>query len=78
MMLITQKVKISILDDFVITVFLGFELFRRKKINVRKNSGSSVSFMIRPNNQGNIDIKVTANSPKNQDVVTKQLRVTVS
>lgn len=56
----------------------GLELFRRKKVIVKKNSGTSVSFMIRPNNQGIIDIKVTANSPKSQDVTTKQLRVTVS
>ncbi|RZC42764.1 CD109 antigen [Asbolus verrucosus] len=52
------------------------ELYRRKKINIKKNSGTSVSFMIKPLSQGSIEIKVTANSPKNQDVAIKYLLVT--
>ncbi|EFA04694.1 CD109 antigen-like Protein [Tribolium castaneum] len=52
------------------------ELYRRKKINIKRNSGTSVSFMIRPLKQDTIEIKVTANSPKNQDVAIKHLQVT--
>lgn len=78
MTLIVQEVKANNISTLSLEVYLGLELYRRKKILVRKNSGSSVSFMIRPNNQGLIDIKVTANSPKSQDVATKQLRVFVS
>lgn len=44
---------------------------------VKKNSGASVSFMITPVKIGYIEIKVTANSPRNQDVAVKQLLVTV-
>ncbi|KAJ3654530.1 hypothetical protein Zmor_013712 [Zophobas morio] len=52
------------------------ELYRRKKITLKKNSGASVSFMIRPHKQDLIEIKVTANSPKNQDIAIKNLLVT--
>ncbi|CAG9766032.1 unnamed protein product [Ceutorhynchus assimilis] len=51
------------------------ELYRRKKIPLPKNSGASISFMITPLKAGFLDIKVTANSPRNQDIVTKQLKV---
>ncbi|CAH0556688.1 unnamed protein product [Brassicogethes aeneus] len=51
------------------------ELYRRKKVYVKKYNGASVSFMITPIKQGSIEIKVTANSPKNQDVSMKNLLV---
>ncbi|CAG9825408.1 unnamed protein product [Phaedon cochleariae] len=52
------------------------ELYRRKRVKVLKNSGASVSFMITTVKMGSVDIKVTASSPKNQDMVTKSLLVT--
>ncbi|KAJ8965945.1 hypothetical protein NQ317_008000, partial [Molorchus minor] len=51
------------------------ELYRRKKINVKKNSSAAVSFMIQPTKVGLVEIKATANSPKSQDVAVKQLLV---
>ncbi|XP_019757340.2 CD109 antigen [Dendroctonus ponderosae] len=51
------------------------ELYRRKKVAVGKSSGASVSFMITPLKVGQIEIKVTANSPRNQDIAVKNLRV---
>lgn len=62
----------------IILFFLEIELYRRKKLNVKQNSGASVSFMITTIKVGFVEIKVTANSPKNQDVAVKQLLVTVS
>lgn len=58
-------------------MFLEIELYRRKKLVVKGNSGASVSFMITTVKIGYVEVKVTANSPKNQDVVVKQLLVTV-
>ncbi|XP_021920080.1 CD109 antigen-like isoform X2 [Zootermopsis nevadensis] len=51
------------------------ELYRRKKVSVRANSGSSVSFMITPKKLGHITIKVTASSPLAGDSVVKKLLV---
>ncbi|KAJ8921010.1 hypothetical protein NQ315_015806 [Exocentrus adspersus] len=51
------------------------ELYRRKKIHVKKNSGASVSFMILAVKKGSVEVKVTASSPRNQDVAIKQLLV---
>lgn len=45
---------------------------------MKKNSGASVSFMIMVTKKGPVEIKVTANSPRNQDVAVKQLLVLVS
>ncbi|GFG28314.1 hypothetical protein Cfor_11328, partial [Coptotermes formosanus] len=51
------------------------ELYRRKRVSVRANSGSSVSFMITPKKLGHITIKVTASSPIAGDSVVKKLLV---
>ncbi|XP_023714120.1 CD109 antigen isoform X3 [Cryptotermes secundus] len=51
------------------------ELYRRKRVSVRANSGSSVSFMITPKKLGHITIKVTASSPLAGDSVVKKLLV---
>ncbi|KAL0108702.1 hypothetical protein PUN28_014092 [Cardiocondyla obscurior] len=51
------------------------ELYRRKKIDVKANSGSSVSFMIIPRELGYITIKVTANSVLAGDSVEHKLLV---
>ncbi|KAJ8960843.1 hypothetical protein NQ318_020139 [Aromia moschata] len=51
------------------------ELYRRKKIRVKKNTSAAVSFMITPTKLGPVEIKATANSPRTQDVVVKQMRV---
>ncbi|XP_057670871.1 thioester-containing protein 1 allele R1-like [Diorhabda carinulata] len=51
------------------------ELYRRKRIKVEKNTVSSLSFFIVANKIGEIPIRVTASSPKNQDVVEKELLV---
>ncbi|XP_072395001.1 thioester-containing protein 1 allele R1-like [Diabrotica undecimpunctata] len=51
------------------------ELYRRKRLQVEKNGAAAVSFIIVASNSGFIPIKVTASSPKNQDVVEKQLLV---
>ncbi|VEN35278.1 unnamed protein product, partial [Callosobruchus maculatus] len=51
------------------------ELYRRKRLTVGRNSKAPVSFMIMPTKVGPIEIKVTANGPRNQDVVMKDLLV---
>ncbi|XP_014472781.1 PREDICTED: CD109 antigen-like isoform X2 [Dinoponera quadriceps] len=51
------------------------ELYRTKKVDVKANSGSSVSFMIIPRELGYIDIKVTANSVLAGDSVEHKLLV---
>ncbi|KAK4880764.1 hypothetical protein RN001_008910 [Aquatica leii] len=52
------------------------ELYRRKKLNVKQNSGNSVSFMITPIKLGETEIKVSATvSGVGQDTVTKNLLV---
>lgn len=53
------------------------EFYRKKKLYVNKNSGASVSFMIATDKTGNVEIKVTAQSSKNQDMITKNLLVVV-
>lgn len=53
------------------------ELYRRKKVDVKANSGSSVSFMIIPRELGYITIKVTANSVLAGDSVEHKLLVNV-
>lgn len=57
---------------------LELELYRRKRVSVRANSGSSVSFMITPKKLGHITVKVTASSPVAGDSVVKKLLVKVS
>lgn len=54
------------------------EFYRRKKLNIKKNTGASVSFMITTMKTGSVEIKVTAQSSKNQDLVLKHLLVLVS
>ncbi|XP_071560506.1 thioester-containing protein 1 allele S3 isoform X2 [Temnothorax nylanderi] len=51
------------------------ELYRKKKVDVKANSGSSVSFMIIPRELGYITIKVTANSVLAGDSVEHKLLV---
>ncbi|KYN22068.1 hypothetical protein ALC57_05544 [Trachymyrmex cornetzi] len=51
------------------------ELYRRKKVDVKANSGSSVSFMIIPRELGYINIKATANSVLAGDSVEHKLLV---
>ncbi|XP_057327735.1 CD109 antigen-like isoform X1 [Microplitis mediator] len=51
------------------------ELFRKKRIDVKANSGSSVSFMIIPRDLGYITIKATASSKMAGDSVEHKLLV---
>ncbi|KAL6449226.1 hypothetical protein ACFW04_000704 [Cataglyphis niger] len=51
------------------------ELYRKKKVDVKANSGSSVSFMIIPRELGYISIKATANSVLAGDSVEHKLLV---
>lgn len=51
------------------------ELYRKKKVTVKANSGSSVSFMIIPRELGYIVIKTTANSILAGDSVERKLFV---
>lgn len=51
------------------------ELFRKKKLTVKRNSGASVSFMISPTRLGEIEIKASASSSTAQDSAIKTLRV---
>ncbi|XP_031828991.1 thioester-containing protein 1 allele R1 isoform X2 [Nomia melanderi] len=51
------------------------ELYRKKKVEVKANSGSSVSFMIIPRDLGYITIKATANSILAGDSVEHKLLV---
>ncbi|KAM0733061.1 CD109 antigen [Formica fusca] len=51
------------------------ELYRKKKVDVKANSGSSVSFMIIPRELGYITIKATANSVLAGDSVEHKLLV---
>ncbi|RLU17946.1 hypothetical protein DMN91_010186 [Ooceraea biroi] len=51
------------------------ELYRRKKVDVKANSGSSVSFMIIPKQLGYITIRATANSVLAGDSVEHKLLV---
>lgn len=57
--------------------FSELELYRRKKVDVKANSGSSVSFMIIPRELGYITIKATANSVLAGDSVEHKLLVNV-
>lgn len=57
--------------------FSELELYRRKKVDVKANSGSSVSFMVIPRELGYIPIKVTANSVLAGDIVELKLLVNV-
>lgn len=54
------------------------ELFRKKRIEVKANSGSTVSFMIIPRELGYITIKATATSKMAGDSVEHKLLVKVS
>lgn len=58
--------------------FLELELYRRKKLTIQPNSGSSTSFMITPKELGFIDIKVVAKSTLAGDIVERKLLVKVS
>jgi len=60
-----------------VKIFLELELYRRKKVDVKANSGSSVSFMIIPRELGYIAIKATANSVLAGDSVEHKLLVNV-
>ncbi|XP_012262615.2 CD109 antigen-like isoform X2 [Athalia rosae] len=51
------------------------ELYRKKRIEVKANSGSSVSFMIIPRDLGYIIIKATATSPLAGDSIEDRLLV---
>ncbi|XP_073987023.1 CD109 antigen-like isoform X2 [Rhodnius prolixus] len=51
------------------------ELYRRKKLTIQPNSGSSTSFMITPKELGFIDIKVVAKSTLAGDIVERKLLV---
>ncbi|XP_078044260.1 thioester-containing protein 1 allele R1 isoform X2 [Augochlora pura] len=51
------------------------ELYRKKKVEVKANSGSSVSFMIIPRDLGYITIKATANSVLAGDGIERKLLV---
>ncbi|XP_017784771.1 PREDICTED: CD109 antigen-like [Nicrophorus vespilloides] len=51
------------------------ELYRRKRVSVKKNSGGSVSFFIKTSRPGQVEIKATADSPSNQDTTIRQLNV---
>ncbi|CRK99838.1 CLUMA_CG013142, isoform D [Clunio marinus] len=53
----------------------AIETQRKKNINVKSQSGTSLSFMIRPLKVGHITIKVTANSAVAGDGVERQLIV---
>jgi CD109 antigen len=57
--------------------FTELELYRRKKVDVKANSGSSVSFMIIPKQLGYITIRATANSVLAGDGVEHKLLVNV-
>ncbi|KAJ8876853.1 hypothetical protein PR048_021300 [Dryococelus australis] len=58
-----------------ITETAKLELYRTKRVSVKANSGSSVSFMITPRKLGYITIKVTAKSILAGDAVERQLLV---
>jgi len=58
--------------------FAELELYRRKKVDVKANSGSSVSFMIIPKQLGYITIRATANSVLAGDSVEHKLLVNVT
>ncbi|XP_076646328.1 thioester-containing protein 1 allele R1 isoform X2 [Halictus rubicundus] len=51
------------------------ELYRKKKVEVKANSGASVSFMIIPRDLGYITIKATANSILAGDSIERKLLV---
>ncbi|CAG9853917.1 unnamed protein product [Phyllotreta striolata] len=51
------------------------ELYRRKRVKVGKNAESTVSFLITGSKIGSIPIKVTATTPKNQDMTETELLV---
>lgn len=53
------------------------ELFRRKKLSVSPNSGTTTSFMITPKEIGYITIKVTAKTALAGDGVERKLLVKV-
>ncbi|XP_075211329.1 CD109 antigen-like isoform X2 [Lycorma delicatula] len=51
------------------------DLYRRRKLTVRANSGATTSFLISPKELGYINIKVTATSNMAGDVVERKLLV---
>lgn len=66
-------------SEFVLMNFITeLELYRRKKVDVKANFGSSVSFMIIPKQLGYITIRATANSVLAGDSVEHKLLVNVS
>ncbi|KAL1497123.1 hypothetical protein ABEB36_008133 [Hypothenemus hampei] len=70
-----QKFEFAEVSNEVNSTNKRIQLYRRKKLSVPKNSGASVSFMISPLKAGLTEIKVTANSARNQDIIVKNLRV---
>lgn len=63
---------------FLDVCFVEVELYRKKKVSVRKNSGSAVSFMLEPLRQGQVDVKISASSSAGSDTIVKRLNVIVS
>lgn len=53
------------------------ELYRRKKVAVKANSGSNTVFLIKAKDLGYISIKVTATSALAGDAVERKLLVKV-
>lgn len=58
-------------------LYTELELYRKKKVEIKANSGASVSFMIIPRELGYITIKATANSILAGDSVEHKLLVKV-
>lgn len=56
-------------------MFSEVELYKRKRLEVKRNSANSVSFMLTTSVQGNIEIKITASSSGSVDTLSKYLRV---
>lgn len=56
-------------------LLLEIELYKRKKLEVKRNSVNAASFMLTTTAQGSIEIKITASSSGMVDSTTKYLRV---
>lgn len=55
--------------------FIELELFKTEKVTVKANSVESVSFLITPNNIGNIELSVKGTSRQAGDALVKLLKV---
>lgn len=60
------------------TCLAEVELYKRKKLNIKKNSGGSVSFMVTALKQGHVEIKITASGAGSVDTIIKYILVKVS